>query len=41
MPAFEPSALITPQNPWSLWVPFCLLGLIGLAAIYFVNVGDR
>lgn len=25
----------------SLWVPLALLGLIGLAAIYFVNLGQR
>ncbi|MBW4519013.1 MAG: hypothetical protein KME16_04850 [Scytolyngbya sp. HA4215-MV1] len=33
--------LITPSNYWSLWVPFGLLGLICLAAIYFVQVKIR
>lgn len=32
------SDLITPLNPWSLWVPFALLGLIFLAAAYFIWV---
>lgn len=32
---------IDPLNLWSLWVPFCLLLLIVLAAIYFVRVSIR
>lgn len=34
-------ALFDPLNPWSLWVPFFLLGLIFLAAIYFIRVSIR
>jgi hypothetical protein len=31
--------LIDPLDPWSLWVPFVLLLLIGFAAVYFVRIG--
>lgn len=34
-------ALFDPVNPWSLWVPLSLLGLIGLAAIYFIRVSIK
>lgn len=33
--------LITPLNPWSLWVPGFLLGIIVVAAIWFVRVSLR
>jgi hypothetical protein len=32
---------ITPLSLWSLWVPFFLLGLIVLAAIWFVRLAQR
>ncbi len=32
---------ITPLNLWSLWVPFSLLALIVIAAIWFVRVSLR
>ena len=39
--AFSVPDLITPTNYWSLWVPLGLLGLIGLAALYFIRVKVR
>jgi hypothetical protein len=32
---------ITPLSPWSLWVPLFLLGLIILAAVWFVRISHR
>jgi hypothetical protein len=35
------SALVTPLNLWSLWVPLLLLGLILAAAVFFVRISIR
>lgn len=35
------SVLFNPLSPWSLWVPLSLLGLIFLAAIYFVRASIK
>jgi hypothetical protein len=35
------SVLLDPLSPWSLWVPFSLLGLIFLAAIYFIRASIK
>lgn len=32
---------ITPSSLWSLWVPLLLLGLILLAAAWFVRISHR
>lgn len=36
-----PADLITPLNPWSLWVPLALLAMIVLAAVFFLYVSLR
>jgi hypothetical protein len=39
--AISPTDLITPLHPLSLWVPIVLLGIIILAAAYFVRLSVR
>lgn len=37
----DESQWFDPHSLWSLWVPFSLLGLIFLAAIYFIRVSIK
>lgn len=38
---FSPDSLINPHSLWSLWVPGVLLGLILVAAAYFIRASTR